>query len=169
MNQQPDIHELVICANIFVRKDGKFLMLKRSPKKKYAPGVVHPVGGKVDLNEDPYTAAVRELWEEAGVKVKNMRLEAVLTELKPIPDEPYNWMIFYFSGGYDSGELKKTEEGELVWLTAEEITKQKLFPSLRAVIDTILNPQEGTIFARLEYNDKNEIKEETKIIFTVSN
>lgn len=48
INQEPNIHKLVICANIFVRKDGKYLLLKRSPKKKFAPGVVHPFGGKLD-------------------------------------------------------------------------------------------------------------------------
>lgn len=164
INQDPHIHNLVVCANVFVRKDNKYLLLKRSPMKKYAPDVIHPIGGKVDLDEDPYTAGQRELFEEAGIKVKNMRLEAVLTEIAPVKGEPYNWVIFHFSADYDSGEIKKTEEGELVWLTAEEIPQQKLFPSLRAVVENILNPNDGTVFARMEYTDQNEINGQTKII-----
>lgn len=164
INQNPHIHEIVICANIFVRKDGKYLMLRRSPLKKYAPGVVHPVGGKVDPNEDPFSAAQRELWEEAGIFVKDMKLEAVLTEITPHEGEPYNWVIFHFSADYASGEVKQTEEGELIWLTAEEILQQKLFPSLRTVIKNILDPNDGTVFARLEYKDFKEINDDTKII-----
>lgn len=57
-------HKLVICANVFIRKDDKYLLLRRSPHKKYAPNYVHPVGGKVDLDEDPMEAGKRELLEE---------------------------------------------------------------------------------------------------------
>jgi 8-oxo-dGTP diphosphatase len=164
INTAPHIHNIVICANIFVRKDGKYLLLKRSPQKKYAPNVIHPIGGKVEPNENPYTGAQRELLEESGVKVKNMRLEAVIMEIKPVKNEDENWLIFYFSADYDSGELITTEEGELVYLSAEEIPKQDLFPSVRPIIQRILNPKDGTVFFTLEYDDEGKIVEETKDI-----
>ena len=94
INQAPYIHNLVVCANIFVRRDGKYLLLKRSAQKKYASSVVHPIGGKVDPDENPYIAAERELLEEAGIKVKNIKLEAVVLELKPVKNEDENWLIF---------------------------------------------------------------------------
>ena len=75
INTDPHIHNLVLCANIFVRKDGKYLVMKRSPSKKYLPNAVHPIGGKLDPHEDPYIGAQRELLEEAGIIVKNMRVE----------------------------------------------------------------------------------------------
>jgi 8-oxo-dGTP pyrophosphatase MutT (NUDIX family) len=156
INNAPDIHEQIICANIFIRKEDKYLVLRRSPQKKYAPGVIHPVGGKVDIGENPYTTAEREVQEEAGVKVKNMRLEAVIQEIKPVKDEPYNWLIFHFSGDYDSGEVITTEEGELVWLTADEIRNEKLFPSVKLVIEHILNHEKGTVFTTLEYDDEKQ-------------
>jgi 8-oxo-dGTP diphosphatase len=153
VNTNPDIHELIICANIFVRKDDKFLLIKRSPHKKYAPNYVNPIGGKVDLLENPYTAAKREVFEEAGVHVKNMRLESVRFEVTPVAGEPWNWMIFDFSADYESGEVIETEEGELIWYTAEEIKQQDLFPSLREIIDNILNPHDGTVFATFNYDE----------------
>lgn len=156
INNTPDIHEQIICANIFIRKDDKYLVLRRSPLKKYAPGVIHPVGGKVDIGENPYTTAVREVKEETGVAVKNLRLEAVIQEIKPVKDEPYNWLIFHFSADYDSGDIITTEEGELVWLTAEEIKAEKLFPSVKLVIDHILNRELGTVFTTLEYDDEKQ-------------
>lgn len=157
INSHPHIHEQVICANIFVRKDDKYLVLRRSSKKKYAPNVVHPIGGKVEPGENPYTAALRELYEEAGVKVKNIRLEAVLLELKPVVNEPYDWTIFHFSGDYDSGEIHQTDEGELIWLTKEELIAEDLFPSVREVIKNILNPEDGTVFATLGYDEEKKV------------
>lgn len=164
INQAPHIHQLIICANVFVHKDRKYLLLKRSPHKRYAPGVVHPIGGKLDPDENPYQGAMRELTEEAGIKVKNVRLEAVLLEILPIPNEPNNWLIFHFSADYHSGKLKATEEGEFVWLTARQILRQKLFPSLRPVIKHILNPRAGTVFATMAYKNKNEINKKSLII-----
>lgn len=164
INQAPHIHQLVICANVFVRRGGKYLMLKRSPQKKYAPGVMHPIGGKLDPNENPYQGAMRELSEEAGIKVKNARLEAVLFEILPVPDEPNNWLIFYFSADYRSGKLKTTEEGEFIWLTADQIIKQKLFPSLRPVIKHILSPRAGAVFATMAYKNKNAIDTKSLVI-----
>jgi 8-oxo-dGTP diphosphatase len=157
INTQPDIHELVVCANIFIHKGSKYLLLKRSPHKKFAPNVIHPVGGKVDLNENPYIAAEREVLEEAGVRVKNLRLEAVFMEIIPVKAEPYNWLIFHFSADYDSGEVIETEEGELIWLTPQEIVKQELFPSVREAIHYILNPHDGTVFATFRYDENNKI------------
>lgn len=147
INTDPNIHNVVICANIFVRKDGKYLMLRRSPLKKVLPNYLHPIGGKVDPNEDPFTAAQREVMEEAGIKVKNMRLEAVLTE-DLSADNRENWIIFHFSADYESGEIIDTEEGTLEWHTPEEIKNDKLFSSVKEIINEILDPGHGTVFAK---------------------
>lgn len=157
INTAPHIHHLIICANIFVRKDGKYLLLKRSAHKRYAPSVVHPIGGKVDGDENPYTAAQREVLEEAGITVKNMRLEAVVLEIKPAKDESENWLIFHFSADYDSGKLASTEEGEFVLLHPEDILKQNLFPSVREIIPHILNPHDGTVFLTTTYDENENI------------
>lgn len=164
INTAPHIHNLVICANIFVRKDGKYLLLKRSSQKKYAPNVIHPIGGKVDSNENPYAGAQRELLEEAGIKVKNMRLEGVIMEIKPVKGEDENWLIFHFSADYDTGELITTEEGEFVYLDDSEILKQDLFPSVRPIIHNILNLKDGTVFFTVAYNDEGKVVEKTKSI-----
>jgi 8-oxo-dGTP diphosphatase len=163
VNSEPDIHQLVICANVFIRKGDKYLVLRRSPHKRFAAGVVHPVGGKVELDEDPYVGALREVREETGLAVKNMRLEAVLNEILPPPDFDRNWIIYHFSADYDSGEVIQTDEGELVWLSAEEIRQDKLFPSVRMIIEKILDPAVGTVFTTFEW-DGDQIVKPTAVI-----
>ena len=82
-----------------------------------------------------------------------MRLEAVIEELKPHKGEPYNWLIFHFSADYAQGEVTNTEEGELTWMTAEEIKHENLFPSVQLVVDNVFNPAAGTVFATVSYAD----------------
>lgn len=164
INTVPHIHNLVICANIFVRKDGEYLLLKRSPQKRYAPNFIHPIGGKVDPDENPYAGAQRELLEEAGVEIKNMRLEAVIMEIRPVKDQDENWLIFHFSADYDSGELLTTEEGEFVFLAPEKIPNQELFPSVKLIINHILDPKDGTVFLTVTYDKDGKVIESTKNI-----
>lgn len=153
INTEPEIHKNIICANVYIKKDGRYLLLRRSPQKKWLPNILHPIGGKVDLNENPYIAAQREVFEEAGIKVKNMKLEAVILEITPIKYDRTNWLIFHFSADYDSGEIGQTEEGTLEWHTVDGIKNEKLFLSVDAVIDHILDPNDGTLFATIEYNE----------------
>lgn len=162
INTDPDIHQLVICANIFIKKADKYLVIKRSEHKKYAPNIIHPIGGKTDLNENPYQTAVREAKEESGLSVTNLQLRAVLLEIKPISDEPYNWMIYDFIGDYESGELIETEEGTLLWLTEDEIKASQLFPSVQNIVNHVFDTSEGTIFVTNEYggHESNIIKSE---------
>lgn len=164
INENPHIHNLVMCANIFVRKDGKYLLLRRSENKKYAPGVCHPIGGKIDKNEDPYRAGRREVLEESGVTVKNMRLEAVIYEVLPHPGEEENWLIFHFSADWEAGEVGTTEEGELVLLSEEELRKERLFPSVQAALPHILDPEGGTAFLTCFYDEKGSFLPEKAIL-----
>ena len=161
INTPPDIHKLVICANVFVVKDNKILMIKRSSKKTFFPCYVQPVGGKVDLNEDPFSAAKRELMEEAHIQVKNLLLKGIVTEIKSKKSNVYNtdWQIFQFVGEYNGGDIGTTEEGELMWLTLEEIKKEKLAKSIRMIIDKILDPNSQIVFAKYVYDENNEIME----------
>ena len=161
VNTKPDIHNLVLCANMFVINDDKVLMLRRSLEKSYFPGYVQPVGGKVDLNEDPLTAAKRELFEEAGIKAKNIKLKGIVTEVKNAKDDVYtaNWQIFQFVGEYEGGQLGTTEEGELLWLTRDELKQEKLADSIAALIDVLLNPDAGVAFAKFTYGASNSLIE----------
>src|SRR3989344_1545838 len=152
INQKPNIQKMVVCANVFIRKDGKYLLMKRSPEKKYAPNKIHPFGGKIDQDENPYGGAVREIKEEVGVEIQNLKLEAVILELTDEKDLPVNWLIFHFSADYKSGEVKSTDEGEAFYLTPDEIKSSDLFPSVKSIIDNILNPNDGTVFTTNSYH-----------------
>jgi len=147
------IHEIVICANIFIRKDGKYLLLKRADDKSFAPWFVHPFGWRVEQDENPFEAAEREIQEEVWITVKNIKLEAVITELQPNKDKKENRMIFHFSADYDSGEIKEIDlkDGSAIYLEKDKIWSQKLFPSVKAIIDDLLDEGKETVFTTMSY------------------
>lgn len=136
-------------------------MMRRSMQKTFLPGFVQPIGGKVDLNEDPLSAAKRELMEEAGLQVANLKLKAIVTEIKSKEDRNYqtNWQIFHFVGQFDAGDVGTTDEGELIWLTLDEIKKEKLTESIRTIIDQILDESSKVIFATFTYGKNNVLLE----------
>jgi len=168
INQKPVVHKMVVCSNVFIRKDGKYLLSKRSNKKKYAPGKIHPFGGKIDKDENPYVGAEREIKEELGIEIKNLKLEAVILELTDEKKLPVNWLIFHFSADYKSGNIHNTDEGDAVLLTEEEVKAANLFPSVKSIIGNILDPNDGTVFTTNSYSGfESNLKELSKNICIV--
>lgn len=161
VNTDINLHHIVIAANLLCRKDDKYLFLKRSPGKIVSPNILHFPGGKVDAAEDPLIAAQRELLEETGLVAKNIKLGAVITDVHSLAQNsnPNDYLAFYFVGDYDSGDQITTEEGELLWLSPPELNKQQMYPSVSEVIDYILSPQHGTVFARFVYDNHEKITE----------
>lgn len=168
MNQKPEISSMLICANVFIRKDGKYLLMKRSANKKYAPNKIHPFGGKMDKGENPFVGAAREVKEEVGVEIENLKLEAIVLELSPDKNLEANWMVFYFSADYKSGEVIINEEGKAIYLTADEVKKADLFPSVKTIIDNILDVNDGVVFTTNSYEEfESGMKELSRNICTL--
>jgi 8-oxo-dGTP diphosphatase len=103
-----------------VIKDGLILAITRRHDKT----IYGLPGGKVDANETPEQAAKREANEECGIVVNTCVFVYKRTELgdgaNQIDFESYT----YYATDW-SGEPKNSEEGNVAWLTAEELTDTK--------------------------------------------
>lgn len=153
------IHSVVMCANVFIRKEGKYLLLRRSDNKKFAPGFVHPFGWRVEIGENPYEAAVREIDEEVWILLKNMKLEAVITELQPNKNADENRIIYHFSADYAGWTIGEIDEadGSLIYLDKDSIKEQNLFPSVRCILDSILDEKSDTVFSTMSYGAEESL------------
>jgi 8-oxo-dGTP diphosphatase len=60
---------LVVVA-FLIERDGRLLMLRRSPAKDHAPGEWEPGSGRVESGETPAAAVHREAREETGLEVE---------------------------------------------------------------------------------------------------
>lgn len=66
---------------VVMEVDGEVLLLKRS-KSANNPSLWNFPGGGVEKKETIKTSAVREVWEEAGIKIKESDLEFLYREEK---------------------------------------------------------------------------------------
>ena len=104
-------------ATLCVLKNGhSFLLLKRF--KEPNKGMFTPVGGKLDPFESPLEAAIRETFEETGIKVESMRYCGLLTETSPTE---YNWTNYVYLAEVDAIPAPPCDEGDLEWIHFEDV------------------------------------------------
>jgi len=146
-----------VTLECFVKKDGKYLMLHRNPQKKIMPNVWMAPGGHREFNEGLFECARREILEETGLKIKNLRLKVVGNAyLKDLDTE------FYFSlivADYESGNLKTSiEDGNFSWLAPEEIVRlDNLLAELKEVLPHVFSDENTVISYKAEYEKGNQM------------
>jgi 8-oxo-dGTP pyrophosphatase MutT (NUDIX family) len=152
-----------VVATAIIVKDGKYLIAKRSEREKVFPGLWTVPGGKLELNEyskrqkdtnDCWynifeNLIKREVMEETGLKVKNIKY---LTSLSFIRPDNIPTVVVSFFADYHSGDVKLNEDlVDYAWVDLEEAKKFELI---------------GGIFEELEmldnYLKNNNLKEWSK-------
>ena len=96
---------------VVLRHDDQFLLLRRN-KPPHA-GKFVPVGGKLEPFEDPYSAALRETYEETGLRVDRLIYGGVLVESSPTA---YNWQCNIYLADIPFLPPPPCDEGTLVWV-----------------------------------------------------
>ena len=96
---------------------GRMLVQKRI---KYWTGVTFP-GGHVEPGESFVDSAIREIKEETGLDIYNLKSCGVIHWCNK--DNGDRYLVFCFRTSDYSGELiGSTEEGEVFWATPEEVS-----------------------------------------------
>ena len=117
--------KLVVCVAL-IDEDGRVLIAQR-PEGKSLEGFWEFPGGKVEMNESPETALVRELHEELGINTWGSCL-APLTFASHKYDEFHLLMPLYVCRKW-SGIVQARENQALKWLTPAQILKVKMLPA----------------------------------------
>ncbi|PAD69046.1 DNA mismatch repair protein MutT [Bacillus sp. 7586-K] len=109
-----------------IRKDDKWLIIRRSKKEEHAGGSLSLVGGKVEIEGNSSNilerTIKREIQEEVGVKVKDKLHYVHSTSF--VSDTAENVVDIVFLCEYESGEAfpkSPDEVEEILWLTTNEI------------------------------------------------
>ncbi|HNS65885.1 MAG TPA: NUDIX domain-containing protein [Candidatus Woesebacteria bacterium] len=148
----------------FVQKDGKYLMLHRNANKRIMPNVWMAPGGKREFNEGLFAATHREILEETGLTIKNLRIKATGNAyLKDLDQEVFFHFVF---ADYAGGEVHQNpEDGELKWLTPEEIIElDNLLAEIKQVYPNIFDGTDDVVSYTAVYERGNELVE-----FTIEN
>ncbi|OGM76773.1 hypothetical protein A2188_02150 [Candidatus Woesebacteria bacterium RIFOXYA1_FULL_43_9] len=148
----------VSTTNVFIKKDDKYLVLRRGKDVTVFKDYIMGPGGKQDEGEGVHETAAREMLEETGVDIKNLKLRVVGTHNHAYKEKTY--LVFVFLADYDKGELIDSNEGKLEWLTLEELLNdEKLWADLKIYLPHVIGENNHILFSYLKYNENFEITE----------
>lgn len=148
---------IAVTLECFVKKDGKYLMLHRGKQKQIMPDIWMAPGGHLEFNEGLFECARREVKEETGLSIKNLKVKAIGTAyLKDLNQE----LFFHFLiADYAGGELiQNPRDGKMMWLTPEEIGKlPTLLAEIQKVLPFIFKDNDEIISYRAVYEKGNQM------------
>lgn len=111
------IREAVRC---FLVKDSKVVVIKYK-SGNIKEGYYDIPGGKIEKGETPEEAAIREMKEETGIKVKKLKSKGKM--IIEYPKRIFNLTIFF--SDECEGELQEFEENTSEWIDIEELLKKE--------------------------------------------
>ena len=109
---------------VYIERADTVLMIHRQKADEHRGFWLAP-GGKLEKNEAPIEAAIREVREETGLQIQPPDLKAVLS-FPDDGDSPFGdeWQVFVFYTSFFSGELRTDcPEGQLAWIPREQLTE----------------------------------------------
>ncbi|MCL4397411.1 NUDIX domain-containing protein [Patescibacteria group bacterium] len=160
-------HETILAVVVFFRCRGKFLLLKRSPKKKVDANTVNGVGGKVEPGESFLDAIVRETKEETGLDISPKKF--VPHGLVQVPDLNNNveWVIMEFVADLKKEvQIPESEDGQFTWYSPEEIKKLPMLADVKQFLQTIHKTPKAFALTFCAYRQDGEVKNVSSTVFS---
>ncbi len=139
----------------YVRRLDQTLMIHRIKKANdMHQGKWNGLGGKLEPGETPEECAIREIQEEAGLRVKSLVLKGMITFPGFANDE--DWYTFLFVVDEFEGELIESPEGYLEWIPNDRLLDLNLWEGDRIFLKWLDRP--GFFSAKFEYQDGKLIR-----------
>ena len=139
---------LKLATLVYALRDEQVLLLRRTSEPNR--GLWVAPGGKFDHGESPTECAVREMYEETGLRIQQPVLRAVMTETSPRAD--YQWLTFIFVAWDFEGTFTPAPGiGEFRWVPVDEVAKLPIPPADAIFFPRLL--EDGTTFhGKFEYD-----------------
>ena len=133
----------VLCV---LRSGDALLLLRRTKEPNLGKYV--PVGGHVEPCETPRSAAIREVQEEAGCTLDDVKFCGVLVETSPTD---YNWIVFVYSAEVERFRPPDCREGILEWVDLSRVPEIPTPPTYIHVYRLIMHDR--TFMLNAEFDE----------------
>lgn len=114
--------EQAVFTNMCMIYDDNGNILVQDRLNKNWAGITFP-GGHVEKGESFVESTIREVKEETGLTISNLKLCGI-KQFQTYDDERY--VVLFYKTNCFEGEIKSSEEGEVFWIRADEIDNYKL-------------------------------------------
>ena len=124
---------LKLATLVYVKRPGQTLMIHRVKKANdMHAGKWNGLGGKFEPGETPEACAIREIYEESGLRLVQPEWRGLLTFPGFRADE--DWYAFVFVARNFSGTLIDSNEGDLAWIDDDKLLDLPLWDGDRIFI-----------------------------------
>ncbi|MEG9861795.1 MAG: 8-oxo-dGTP diphosphatase MutT [Parvularculales bacterium] len=127
---------LLVVACALIDEQGRVLLAQRPAGRSFA-GLYELPGGKIDTEETPEQAIVRELHEELGINIDPSFLEA-LTFVSYDYGDFHLLMLVYVCRQW-SGVVQPMEGQDLSWVAQENLSDWDMLPANTSIVERLLN------------------------------
>ena len=115
----------------YIKKNNQILMLQRNKMKSD----LHRdkwlgLGGRFEFGETPEECILREVKEESGLVLKNLKLKGSIF-FPAFELQSEDWHVYVFVSTKFEGSLTQSREGKLKWINESELLNLNLWPADR--------------------------------------
>ena len=141
----------------YIEKDGAYLMIHRVKKKNDEnKDKWIGIGGKLEAGESPFDCARREVLEETGLTLENIRYRGIITFVSNIYGTEY---MHLFSSDSFVGEIKKDcDEGNLEWIKKQNLYSLPMWEGDKIFLE-LLDTEERFFSLKLVYEGDTLIED----------
>lgn len=114
-------------AACYIEINNKMLFLQRAHHSKYEPETWGAPAGKLEPNESPLEAAIRELYEETSIAIEPPMIQPIGTLYFEKPGGNYAYHMFKVTLSEEpSVQISPKEHHDYVWATHDELKNMNL-------------------------------------------
>lgn len=136
-DQGNDFHRYLIIPRTLIflfNHRNQVLLLRGAENKRLWAGLLNGIGGHVEVGEDIFESAERELWEETGIaKIPLLFCGQIMIDV----GSQTGVGVFLFRGRYDGSDFNASREGALEWVDLDNLINLPLVEDLPLLIPKI--------------------------------
>ena len=125
-----------VAVTAVIVRDGRVLLMKRSASQAHAPGLWDPCSGRVECDETPDQAVIREAHEETGLIVEPLRVIDTFHFLRG-PEREQSIGITFLCRTEDGEVLISPEHSEARWVKLGDFDGLEMAEGLREVLEAL--------------------------------
>lgn len=122
--------ETVIFTNLCMVCDGAGNVLVEDRVNPNWQGIAFP-GGHVEYGEPFADAVIREVYEETGLTISDVKLCGIQDWMQ---DDGSRYVVYLYKTDKFEGQLKSSDEGKVFWVPLSDFGNMKLAESMETIL-----------------------------------